>query len=337
MKSLRVQCENDDCSWQGELRSLVEHIDNCEYTMVDCPNGCEVEQLVKKDLDVHLESECLKRDYECPYCEEEGVYDEMITTHLEECPYVEIECPNLGCEKEIPRCEISIHQFYCDYEPVSCKYAEVGCEEKLLRKDIKKHEEDVQLHFQMTLEKVLELNKLVVKLDSQLQAKNQQITILAMKIHNSFKFKVRRFQFRREFQSPSFYSSHDGYKMCVKMSKKDSGDGTHVSVYTYLLKGDNDNYLTWPFTGTITIELLNQLEDKNHHKMIVPFKAEHVASKRVVDGETAPHGRGRSKFISHTDLDYQPDKNCQYLKDDRLVFRVSIQVPDNKPWLECVT
>ena len=49
------------------------------------------------------------------------------------------------------------------------------------------------------------------------------------------------------------------------------GKGTHVSVFAHLMKGDNDDYLTWPFTGTVTFELLDQLESKNHHKMIARF------------------------------------------------------------------
>ena len=38
-----------------------------------------------------------------------------------------------------------------------------------------------------------------------------------------------------------------------------------VSMFAFLLKGENDDYLPWPFTGTVTVELLNQLEDKKFH------------------------------------------------------------------------
>ena len=41
----------------------------------------------------------------------------------------------------------------------------------------------------------------------------------------------------------------------------DEAKGTHVSVFACLMKGDNDDSLFWPFTGTVTIELLNQLEE----------------------------------------------------------------------------
>ena len=137
------------------------------------------------------------------------------------------------------------------------------------------------------------------------------------------------------FFSPPTYTSHTGYKMCVCVDAngQGSGKGTHVSVYTHLMKGDNDDYLTWPFTGTVKVELLNQLEDKNHHTYTLgPFSADF--SKRVVECERG-RGWGKPRFIRHTELDYNPDKNCQYLKDDTLIFRISVQVPDYKPWLEC--
>ena len=105
------------------------------------------------------------------------------------------------------------------------------------------------------------------------------------------------------------------------------GKGTHVSVFAYLMKGDNDDYLTWPFTGTVTIELLNQLEDKNHRNGTDTLPADDKASQRVVDGKRAQVGCGWSKFISHTYLDHKPATNCHYLVDDSLSFRVTVQVP----------
>ena len=124
--------------------------------------------------------------------------------------------------------------------------------------------------------------------------------------------------------------------MCLRVDAngKHGDEGTHVSVYVYLMKGPNDDSLSWPFTGTVTVELLNQLEDKNHDKKTLTFPADGVASQRVVNGERGT-GYGYPSFISHVDLDYNVSKNTQYLKDDTLVFKiVSVQVPDYKPWLE---
>jgi TNF receptor-associated factor 4 len=38
------------------------------------------------------------------------------------------------------------------------------------------------------------------------------------------------------------------------------GEGTHVSVGAHLMKGENDDHLTWPL-WKVTVKLLNQLED----------------------------------------------------------------------------
>ena len=142
-----------------------------------------------------------------------------------------------------------------------------------------------------------------------------------------------------EFYSPPFYTSLTGYKMCIRVDANGFGNykGTYVSVFACFMKGDNDDSLTWPFTGIVTVELLNQLEDKNHHRYAIDsFPAdEEVYSGRVVESERMTGGWGFHEFIHHTELDYNADNNCQYLKDDTLIFRVSVEVPDYKPWLEC--
>ena len=40
-------------------------------------------------------------------------------------------------------------------------------------------------------------------------------------------------------------------KMCISVNANGNGDGkgTHVSVYAYLMKGENDDLLTWPLLG----------------------------------------------------------------------------------------
>ena len=180
----------------------------------------------------------------------------------------------------------------------------------------------------MTTEKVLELTDV----NSQL-LKSTSTLPRTIRLTNYQKHKSDKDQF---YYSPPFYTSYTGYKMCLGVDANGHGDGegTHVSVYAHLMKGDSDESLSWPFTGTVTFELLNQLEDKNHHKKTFTFPADDAASQRVVDGERGKDELGYPKYISHADLDYNASKNTQNLEDDTLVFRVSVQVPDYKPWLE---
>ena len=119
----------------------------------------EIAILLRKDLPNHLANYCPRRQYECPHCQETGEYQERTTTHLETCLKFTKPCPNFDCRFKIARCDISTHLKTCEYEPVSCKYAAVGCNERLTRKELKKHEEDALLHLQVTTEKTLRSHK----------------------------------------------------------------------------------------------------------------------------------------------------------------------------------
>ena len=199
-----------------------------------------------------------------------------------------------------------------------CKYAAVGCKVQPLRKDHKKHEENYQLHLQVTAETVLELKKMLPK----------PVTPVTFRVTDFDKHKKAN----DIVYSPAFYTSTNGYKMCLRIDANgvSTGKGTHVSVFTSLMVGEYDDYITWPFTGTVTIEILNQLENRSHYLKTVKIPADEY-SDRVLSSEKRD-GRGYSEFISHTDL----AKQSQYLKDDTLIVRVSVEVPDYKQYLECI-
>ncbi len=239
----------------------------------------------------------------------------------------------------IARCDVETHHSMCFYESVSCKYTAVGCEEKPLRKDLTKHEKDSQLHLQLTIEQNLKLTQKIGELMQRVGELMQRVTVLEYRcILTPCNIRLTNYQKRKnnndEFYSTPFYTSSMGYKMCLVVYANGwkEGAGTHVSVYICLMKGDHDDTLTWPFPGTITIELLNQLNDKNHRKMEIRFPANHESSQRVVVME---RGFGSPEFISHVALDHNLwINNTQYLEDDTLVFRVSVEIPNRKPWLE---
>ena len=243
---------------------------------------------------------------------------------------LKVTCDSLGngCRWVGELGSLKEHLVTCQYVTVPCKYAEVGCKEKPLRKDLKTHKEDDQLHLRITKETVLEQNKKIT-------------TLMKRTATYQCTFRLTNYQKHKKdgdvFYGPPFYTSLTGYKMCIDVDANGHGvgEGTHVSVFACLMKGDNDDSLAWPFTGSVTIELLNQLEDNKHYTHNTgPFPADDdELSARVVKGERGS-GWG-TDIILHTELDYNSDNNCQYLKDDTLIFRVSVQVPDYKPWLEC--
>ena len=125
--------------------------------------------------------------------------------------------------------------------------------------------------------------------------------------------------------------------LCVYANGNGKGadKGIHVSVFLYLMKGENDDALTWPIKYKCTITLLNQLRDEGHHRYTFnsPEGKDNACVSRVLSGEKGT-GRGNAKFITHTKLDLQEKEQCHYLKDDSLYFRVQVDlIPAVKPWL----
>lgn len=138
------------------------------------------------------------------------------------------------------------------------------------------------------------------------------------------------FEKHQVFLSPPFYSSPYGYRMAVRVDTNGNGasKGTHLSVFVRMLEGTHNNMLKWPFTGKVTITLLNQLEDKNHYKFSILVQDSN--NSRVGGGDVGMHN-----FFPLSKLRLNPAKNTQYLKDNTLYFRVMVSdVPQNRPWLE---
>ena len=124
-------------------------------------------------------------------------------------------------------------------------------------------------------------------------------------------------------KSPPFYTRSGGYHMAIQVNA--TSNENDVSVYAVLLKGKYDAELSWPFVGKVAITLLNQLRDSNHRTKILTT----VTNARVGDKW------GSQQFIRYSALAHDPVKNTQYLKDNTLYFRVSVEVSDHKPWLDC--
>ena len=311
---------------------------NCDFTLIPCPNECkkgnETVKLLRKDIEAHKKEVCPRRQYECPHCRESGEYQERTTTHLEECPKIKIPCPNGGCgEEKIDRCDISQHRQKCLYEMVDCKYSNIGCMATVLRKKLGKHQNDSQQHLQLAIDKVYQ-QELTIKSFKVLEDKVAQQQSIPMKFRMTDFEKLKASN--EIIYSPAFYTSPGGYKMCIHVYGDGvfAGNGTHVTVGAYIMRGENDDHLPWPFTGTVTVELLNQLKDDNHHYDELPFSPDKKASQRVVNEERSSHGYGIPRYIPHSDLGYNEAKNCQYLKDNCLYFRVKVDAEStSKPWL----
>ena len=278
--------------------------------------------MIRDNLHLHTE-ECLHRKHRCEHCKAEGPYKEMIGGHLDKCPDLMVPCPNSGCEVSIKRKDMASHHLECPHETISCPYTDVGCTYTSPRHAMADHKATSCGHH---------LDLAMVQLQRQKQ-NDPQDWVFEMPQFNQFKVD------NGSWYSPGFYTHLRGYRVCLQVfaNGERAGKGTHVSVYLHLMKGENDDALTWPIKYKCTVTLLNQLKDENHHTCTFnsPIDKKDVAYlSRVLSGEKNDTGWGRPQFIAHTKLDLQEVKQCQYLKDDSLYFRVQVElIPAVKPWL----
>ena len=315
------------CRWTGTIGTLDNHIATCNFALVPCPNKCEDDKgagelhHMRKDLDDHLKTKCPKRAYECHHCGEKGTYASITEDHDKVCDKKIVPCPNKasGCPLSMERGKTKQHvRSVCDYTEVACAYESLGCAVRMLRKDIKKHQgNDDKVHLHLSLQTVCILKEQHMTL-SEGEALVFKLSGYASKKENN-----------EEFKSIPFYTSPGGYKMCISVDVNgySVGKGTHVTVFTELLEGRYDDQLHWPFLGTVTYELLNQLADEKHHSRESFYDAD--------DNTQVGNRCGFHEFLPHSSLSHDPATNTQYLLDDTLYFRMSVIVDHHKPWLVC--
>ena len=96
---------------------------------------------------------------------------------------------------------------------------------------------------------------------------------------------------------------------------------THVAVLVCTEPSDHDHKLKFPARFTITLELLNQHRDQDHYKKKIQcnMTRENISSNECGDEQIGCN----YKFISHADLEWNEDKQTQYLKNDCLKFRIT--------------
>ena len=256
----------------------------------------------------------VKCDYVVNSCTWVGTVG-TLEEHVAACPKKLLPCPN-GCDSFMEHQYVEEHvATECELTVIPCKYMRLGCDRELKRNDMAAHEEDEKLHLRTAMITTVQ------------KTTNLEREISTLKQKKGIKFKLANYEKYRKahrfLESPIDYISPNGHLVSIKLSLQ----GSHVSAYAKFMKGKYDLQLKWPFVGYVTFTLLNQLEDKNHYQMTLS----------VTDADKIQAGLscGYDQFIPHSALDYDAVNNTQYLKDDTLHFRMSVEPADqDEPWLQ---
>ena len=334
---IEVYCSNKakGCKWRGALKQMPNHLNinpsaetatnGCKYSEVKCPHCSE--SISRPAINTHMTRKCQFRPYNCKYCDYKSNYDDVTKTHSPQCDMRPVECPE-KCGETIFFCELRQHcDDVCPKKMIACKFD--YCYKTLPRKAIPAH---VLTEHVDQLTECNNDNTVIRKLDevqeclSELQSEVEQLKLAQASVIASPPIQFKMYNFdglkgtNREWFSTPYFTYPKGYKMCLNVDANGYGDGkdTHVSVFVYLMQGDFDSDLKWPFQGDIVVQLLDQTGEGDDHEKTVHFTkntAENTAG-RVLNKERADSAAGIHKFIAHADI------KPKYLKDGCLQLKV---------------
>ena len=122
--------------------------------------------------------------------------------------------------------------------------------------------------------------------------------------------------------SPPFYTGRNGYKMCIRayFNGDGSGEGTHLSIYFVLMKGEYDPLLQWPFKPKVSLILIDQ--DRMQH-LVQTFELDATYTDgfwRPKTDMTTPTG-----FATFADLLVLDNRS--YVKDDVMYIKAIVDAP----------
>ncbi|KAI3378311.1 hypothetical protein SNEBB_007157 [Seison nebaliae] len=334
------------CDWAGTLKHLPKHLDECGFTYIQCPNACE-KRFQRKDLEKHLEYDCMKRDIICEFCNE-TLSSKNEEDHLNKCGNFLLPCPNNCSPKEIPRSKMKNHlENECVKQEIECLFYECGCPFKGLRSQMAKHmKESPGQHLSMACKTVVAQKKMMEEQRVLIEEHRLAFDEMTKKVATMDKLFGSQFiwkidDYEQKFQeaksgkrstifSPPFLTSRHGYKLALSASLFGDGKakGKYMSLFVCICRGDYDSLLTWPFSYRITFTLIDQSEDPASRRNM-PYSIKPNICRENQPFLGRPTGErnasfGAQKFI---DLDTVRMSN-DYVRDDIIYVRVTIDVDE---------
>ena len=223
----------------------------------------------------------------------------------------------------------------CPLEPMECEFANAGCPVKLLRKEMQSHLQDAMLEHNILLKGALESSlEMIARLSRILQLREETASKqLVISSHSSVQYKCNLppivftisdiTTMKEENQawfSPPFYSFLRGPKLQLKVHPNGwkMGKGTHLSVFAFIMQGENDDNLQWPLTAEIEIELLKCSSVEGHHSQVLYLPGDGFC-RQVTDGVRSAWAHGIEQLASHSFIFHH---SSEYISDGCLRIRV---------------
>ncbi|XP_064405324.1 TNF receptor-associated factor 5-like isoform X1 [Halichondria panicea] len=341
---LREECPERDftcthCNHKSTYRAVTEdHWPVCKYYPLECPNLCGV-HCDREMLDDHMKM-CTMEKLKCEFsnvgCKASYLrqdYDrhmrENIHKHLALTAATAVNrhkyqngmtldrvIKNLREEMERQSAEITAKirtELEGRVEEQKMWFEQKIEEQKFV---FTQHcqEKDIQIKMlkQQMLQKDEDLRQLFKRNTEQIQQLHFNGGILPFNMTLVDYHKTQRTN--NSYDSKPMYTHPEGYRFILRFYPcgLHGNRGTHLSMEVFSTKGDFDNNLMFPAKFTLTVQICNQYQDQGHYV-----------------GDVGCHGRENTRlatmtqFIPNAELEWNPRKKTQYLKDDQIVFKIT--------------
>ncbi|KAM9994030.1 hypothetical protein ACTFIZ_011990 [Dictyostelium cf. discoideum] len=315
-----IKDEENGCKELLKVKDLENHIQNCKFKFIICPNkGCN--KIIRLNTLGEHENECTFKLVTCENCKKNDIKKDQIENHHNnECPKVKIDCLQ-ECQIKIERDEMGNHiEDHCDNTIVNCKYHEQGCQFKMKRSELQDHLKNVNHQFYMSelIDKLIseldQSNKASIELKNKLKLQLNPLVYKSKWTISNFSLYRKTSEEPQRILSPKF--SFFSHEFRFVLYPHGYNNGNYPSLYLYI-NNINGNSIK----AECSFTLINVLDD---YKSLEYFN-EKVFEKSI--------GRGFKKFGVHSNLINK--KNGWLSDDDKLTIEIYIKILDQTfPTLE---
>lgn len=239
------------------------------------------------------------------------------------CKFVMVECP-YQCGAQLQRQMVQEHEMEsCPKRPIEMqvasllkKFEAISTENRVLRQEIatikESHNREIMEMKQELADVKIEMQKNYEEKFAVLQSHMSPLTVppLYFTMVNVNFYQKHGYSY---FSEP-FYSHPGGYKLYVKVSFLDSNDSWSMALHLFILRGEFDDQLQWPFDGEITIQLYNRTKGDWSREYYIALNEKEcgvdVVKRRV--NQLASMGWGNPNFLpcSEVKADFQKEANA---------------------------
>ncbi len=339
-KCYPVDCPNHCSVYLIERQHLEEHLNlKCPLRMIECEfrsAGCD-EMIAREDMQDHLEEFHLQHTTMLAVAnqklQEEVAEKEAKIAKLTEDFKAEVAKVREDGHETMDR--LLVENAFLKIELTNIRTEMEGLRREFLS-SLAQHKEAQEWKEESAKSAYQVLETDIVSLKSELEESRFSLSQQCYSIKSYVGIFPVEFQMagfsqhlaeNREWRSPAFYSHLEGYRLCLVVYPRGKGRGneSYVSVFACVLRGEYDDHLKWPLMAELTVQLRNQHIDRYHATGVIRFTEVTPTkySSRVMEGEEEREGWGLERFIEHSKLGYYSAKNREYLKDDRLCFRLT--------------